>query len=83
MELRFDVSAKRPEIEFALENVRVINTGSAPPYEGDYTVVPKADAPVILPTKNKLLRDDVTVTKIPYYETSNPLGDTVYIASEV
>ena len=27
MELRFDVSAKRPEIEFALENVRVINTG--------------------------------------------------------
>lgn len=27
MELHFDVSAKRPEIEFALENVRVINTG--------------------------------------------------------
>lgn len=25
MEIRFDVSAKRPEIEFALENVRVIN----------------------------------------------------------
>ena len=27
MEIRFDVSAKRPDIEFALENVRVSNTG--------------------------------------------------------
>ena len=31
MEIRFDVSAKRPDIEFALENVRVIDTGSGPP----------------------------------------------------
>ena len=43
----------------------------------------RAFEPVVLPTKNKLLADDVTVTKVPYYEVSNETGTTVYIASEV
>ena len=64
MELRFDVSAKRPEIEFALENVRVINTGSAPPYEGDYEVTPKAEEQT-LPTANRLLNKNIVVKPIP------------------
>ena len=50
---------------------------------GEYTVIPKANAPTVLETAGKTLNKDVTVTKIPYYETSNPTGDTVYIASEV
>ena len=52
-------------------------------YEGDYVVIPKADAATVLPTRDRLMQDDVTVQKIPYYETANPTGDTVYIASEV
>lgn len=64
MELRFDVSAKRPEIEFALENVRVINTGSAPPYEGDYEVTPSAEEQT-LPTANRLLNKNIVVKPIP------------------
>lgn len=56
---------------------------SGTPYEGDYVVIPKADAATVLPTKDKTMQDDVTVQKIPYYETANPTGDTVYIASEV
>ncbi len=64
MELRFDVSAKRPEIEFALENVRVIDTGSAPPYEGDYEVTPSAEEQT-LPTANRLLNKNIVVKPIP------------------
>ena len=57
---------------------------SANPYSGSYYVVPKAEEAVILPTANKTLVHDVTVAKVPYYETSNLSGGlTAYIASEV
>ena len=71
--IHFDIGGK-PSIVFAIDNVKIGHTGGKP-YEGEYTVIPKANAPTVLAT--------VTVTKIPYYETSNPTGDTVYIASEV
>lgn len=48
-------------------------------YEGDYIVTPKANEEVILETSNKILTDDITVLEIPYYETSNISGYTVYI----
>lgn len=59
-----------------------INIGRTP-YSGTYTVVPLAHSPVILHTKNFRMLDDVTVTKIPYWETSNPNGKTVYIAEDI
>lgn len=50
-------------------------------YEGDYSIVPTVDAQVI-PTKKKMMRDDLTVTAIPTYEVHNPTGGTTfYIAS--
>lgn len=52
-------------------------------YVGPYEVTPDAHDPVILDTMNKILTEDVTVKKIPYYQTSNESGDTAYIASEV
>lgn len=52
-------------------------------YEGEYTVIPKANEAQILPTRMLIMSDDLTVTKVPYFQTSNPYGDTVYIASEV
>ena len=48
-------------------------------YEGDYIVNPKAFEDIILKTSNKKLIDDITVLEIPYYETSNVSGYTVYI----
>ena len=81
MAITFDI-VKKPAVDFAVDNVRVAAGGGAP-YEGEYEVTPKAFEPVVLPTKNKLLADDVTVTKVPYYEVSNETGTTVYIASEV
>ena len=53
------------------------------PYTGDYTVTPQAHEDVILETNGKRMTDDVTVFRVPYFETSNIYGNTVYIASEV
>ncbi|MCB6646211.1 hypothetical protein LI154_13300 [[Clostridium] scindens] len=37
-----------------------------------------------LPTANKVLKKDIVVQKVPYFETSNNYdGVTVYIAEEV
>ena len=52
-------------------------------YDGAYEVVPKAYEEQTLPTEGKLMADDVTVFRVPYFETSNVSGETVYIASEV
>lgn len=60
-------------------NVSSINP---PYYEGEYEITPKVDAQT-LTTKDKLMADDLTVNRIPYYETSNEYGYTAYIGSEV
>lgn len=53
------------------------------PYGGEYEVTPAANQNQTLETANKILTGDITVFKVPYYQTSNEYGDTVYIASEV
>lgn len=59
----------------------VIQTGGdVPIYYGDYVVTPLAKSSVVLGTKNKKLLDDVTVLKIPTYQTHNDSGITFYIA---
>lgn len=53
-------------------------------YGGPYEVTPSAHDLVILATQNKTMEADVTVRKIPYYETVNLFdGKTAYIAEEV
>lgn len=52
-------------------------------YTGEYNVVPKAAEEQRLPCAGKKMKKDVTVQRVPYYETSNDTGITVYIASEV
>lgn len=53
------------------------------PYDGDYIVTPRV-AEQVMPTKEKVMLEDVTIRGIPYYETSNLSGgNTVYIAKEV
>ena len=62
-------------------NTYVPKTGQQ--YKGLYKIKPLADYDVILKTKNKLLEEDITVLKIPYYETSNTFdGLTVVIGGE-
>lgn len=47
-------------------------------YDGKYSVIPDTDA-VVLPTKDKTMREDIKVFAIPYWETSNDTGTTVTI----
>ena len=55
-----------------------------PQYNGKYEVIPLADGETTLMTANKIMRDNVTVKQIPYFETSNNAdGETVYIGAEV
>lgn len=58
------------------------STTTYPDYAGSYEITP-IDDEQILNTKNKITREDITVKKIPYFQTSNEYGDTVYIGSEV
>lgn len=52
-------------------------------YTGNYLVTPKTEEQ-ILKTNKKLMTNDVTVKKIPYYDVSNESGgSTVFIGSEV
>ena len=51
-----------------------------PDYTGSYEVVPDVGEKVI-PTKEKSLHEDITVKKIPTFETSNEHGTTFIIAS--
>lgn len=50
-------------------------------YTGDLVVIPRAAEAQTLSCAHKTMPDDVTVTKVPYFETSNDSGTTVYIAS--
>ena len=59
-----------------------IHRGSADIYDGEYIVTPKPFTEQTLETKEKLMTDDVTVLAIPYYETSNVSGITIYIGGE-
>ena len=49
-------------------------------YPGPYVVVPNT-YDQILATKDLIMQDDVTVTEVPYAETSNAYGTTVTIIS--
>ena len=67
---------------YALEAPASITPSETETYNGDYTVVPMAFDEQILQTRSKLMSDDVTVTQVPLYETSNEAnGTTAYIAA--
>lgn len=79
--LTFEESVQQFGLDY--ENLQIIHT-EAPEYTGDYEVTPLAASAVVLETNGKRMTDDVTVKKVPYYETSNPGGGyTAYIAMEV
>lgn len=76
------------EVEFS-ENVpldvdmgQVIEVPTAPPYRGEYEVVPKVYTEQTLPTSGKLLGRDILVHKIPQFEVSNNSGGKTLIIGE-
>ena len=60
-----------------------LTSGPRKNYMGETVVIPKAGADVVLLTKDTYVPDDITVRKVPSYQTENASGGkTVYIASE-
>lgn len=57
-----------------------VKIGNYDDYVGAYEVTPLAATEQVLDTSNKHMTDDVTVYKVPYFETTNEHGTTVYIA---
>lgn len=51
-------------------------------YDGPYEVTPSTLQEQTLETRDKILEEDVLVKKIPYWETSNEHGLTVYIGND-
>lgn len=51
-----------------------IHDTDTPIYDGAYDVIPMAYVSQILPTQGKVMRGNVTVHEIPFYQTSNPSG---------
>ena len=51
-------------------------------YGGPYDVTPMTSQQT-LQTAQKMMTDDVTILEIPYFETSNVTGTTVYIAERI
>jgi len=49
-------------------------------YDGPYRITPLAFSEIELDTNGKTLQDDIIIEKVPYYETSNVSGMTIYIA---
>ena len=60
-----------------------VNEGSGsstyPAYEGPYTITPLPYDDITLGTSQKFVAENITVLKIPHYETSNPKGQTFII----
>lgn len=80
MRLHGTLTAAKGELHGTLSAGTVIG---AELYEGAYTVHSTAHEVQELPTANKHLVKNITVEKIPYYETSNSSdGITIYIGDE-
>lgn len=56
--------------------------GATGTFAGPYSVTPKVASDVVLETTKKLMREDVTVLKIPQFEVSNEAGGKTFIIGE-
>ena len=71
-----------PGADLDVDMGQVMEVPTAPPYLGEYEVVPKVYAEQTLPTSGKLLGRDVLVHKIPQFEVSNGSGGKTLIIGE-
>lgn len=83
MEEKILVAKLSREIPIRAKVYRATAKSQLEDYEGAYEVIPKT-TPQTLETKDKILRDNVTVFAIPYAEVSNPSdGKTAIIGEKI
>ena len=63
-------------------HVIAVNSGDVPVYDGAYSVTPKVYEETTLETKQKLMRNNVTVARIPQYQVSNNADGVTLIIGE-
>jgi len=80
-ELNFNCSEQGLNCLFGA--VYEVESKDVPIYEGITTVSPDVHEQKVLYTANKKMLNDVTIKKVPYFETSNDSGLTVYIGGEI
>ena len=87
--LKGAIYTHRPTLKCTMRSLRPVLKGfinisqrSADIYDGEYIVTPKPFIEQTLETRDKMMINDVTVLEIPYFETSNISGITVYIGGE-
>lgn len=80
---RYEVSAVTSPVIYEVEALTetVIKREAVTDYDGPYTAVPGTE-PVTLKTRDRYLTKDITVFQIPYWETSNTSGTTVFIGGK-
>ena len=66
-----------------LDEVVLVGGEELPSYKGNIDIVPKSRENVILETANTRVLENITVRPIPYFETGNESGITVYIGGEI
>lgn len=84
-EQSFTAEASVSEMAFTAEAslaIPVVSASVLPHYKGEYEITPSIETQK-LATSNKVMDKDITVFKIPYFETSNVTGTTVYIAERI
>ena len=83
MRVVIKLTIKNP-VKLKVTPVVRINGGGRDPYTGATTVIPSAFDDAILETKNKVVLENIRVTKIPYFEVGSTIegGNVVYIAGE-
>ena len=83
VDVQVDAANTTEPVDVQVDAVTRIPDGDVPVYDGPYEAVPKVTAQT-LPTAKKLMRDDVSIRAIPYFDVSNSAGgNTIYIANEV
>lgn len=84
-ECKYGVAVKidtKRKVKVNLSPIKIIN-GHIPEYTGKSKVTPSTSNDIILETKNMVVKDNITISKIPYFEVGNNFGNTVYIGNEV
>jgi hypothetical protein len=83
MGIKLKVTDPVIKIKFPITVVHESTDGEI--YQGDYTVTPKITKEILLQTKSKVMKNNVTVLKMPQFEVANDadgvtliLGDEYY-----
>lgn len=72
------------DVEFGMnvDGLQIVTASDLPPYDGAYTVDPLAKSATVLPTKGKIMTNNITVNKIRQLEVSNTAGGNTLIIGE-